>query len=252
MSTSVGSPYAPQVAHAAVPVRLPLQAGCSSSAQRPGPLEVVKGGSYRLPAAGSGWFPAGERDDATRRACRGAAGFHSELVDDTHQRRDAGAQPGELFALGGDPLPEPGDRVAEPGLIAVRHDGLPDAPVELGLHVGVALGERVARDTGLDGGRNDGRRAIEPFPGYRPGCGPSRCGSGRARRARRSSGVLPGGDPGPVVLVGLVLEPGGAGPEPAGVRPERARICRRTTGTGVSGNRLAPTPGPARAARREA
>jgi hypothetical protein len=89
--------------------------------------------------------------------------------------------------------------VAEPGLVLVDRAVFPDALVELVLQVGVALGERVAGDAGLDGKRDDGERAVRPFG---------------ARGS--SSGVLPGGDAGAVVRAGLVAEQGGGGSQLVG------------------------------------
>jgi hypothetical protein len=83
-----------------------------------------------------------------------------------HLRRgggDVGAELGEFPVLALDRLLEPGDGGAEPGLVAVvRAAGL-DALVELVLQVRVPLGERVARDAGLDGERDDRERAVGPL-----------------------------------------------------------------------------------------
>jgi hypothetical protein len=76
---------------------------------------------------------------------------------------DVSAALGEFLVLAGDRLPEPSDGGAEPGLVAIVRTSFPDALVELVLQVGVALGERVARDTGLKGERDDGQGTVGSF-----------------------------------------------------------------------------------------
>jgi hypothetical protein len=91
--------------------------------------------------------------------------FQGELVDGADEGGDVGAELGEFPVLALDRLLEPGDGGAEPGLVAVvRAAGL-DALVELVLQVRVPLGERVARDAGLDGERDDRERAVGPLGG---------------------------------------------------------------------------------------
>lgn len=93
--------------------------------------------------AGSGWLPAGERDDFAASAGAHIAEllvFQCELVDYTDEGRDVGTELGELLFLGGDRSPEPGDVGAEPDLVTVLYTVFPDAQVELVLQISVALG----------------------------------------------------------------------------------------------------------------
>ena len=116
--------------------------------------------------------------------------------------------------LRGDRLLELGDGGAEARLVAVVGAAFLDALVELVLQVGVPLGERVAGDICLDGERDDGQRAVGPLGSAGQDAVHRGADPGRARRVRGSCGSPGGGDPGAVVLVGLLAEPGGTGAQP--------------------------------------
>jgi hypothetical protein len=118
--------------------------------------------------------------------------FQGELVDCADEGGDVGPELGELLVLAGDRLPEPGDGGAEPGLVVAGRAGFADALVDFVLQVGMALGERVAGDVGLDGERDDGQRAGAKDGGGTPDNGPlsgQPCPFGRRLGGRTPPGL---------------------------------------------------------------
>ncbi|MEU7088073.1 hypothetical protein [Streptomyces achromogenes] len=78
----------------------------------------------------------------------------------THQRLNVGLGLGDLSGVRSPEFLELEDLLAQRALAVRRGAPGPDLVVELRLQVGVSLGERVARDAGLQGEGDDRQRSV--------------------------------------------------------------------------------------------